>query len=65
MINVEGDDKRRARINMISHLLSSIPYQEVRRIPLKIPARPPETGYRRPPRLETHVPDAAAKLAGH
>ena len=61
--DVESEDKRRARINMISHLLSSIPYQEVRRTRLKIPTRPPGTGYRRPPRLETHVPDAAAKLA--
>ncbi|HEX4813592.1 MAG TPA: polyphosphate kinase 2 [Nonomuraea sp.] len=60
---VESGDKRRARINMISHLLSSIPYREVQRAPLKIPKRPPSTGYRRPPRLETRVPDVAAELA--
>jgi polyphosphate kinase 2 (PPK2 family) len=29
---VQGDDKRRARINMIAHLLSSIPYCSVRRL---------------------------------
>src|SRR6202012_666004 len=28
---VESDDKRRARINMIAHLLSTIPYHDVRR----------------------------------
>ncbi|MDP4510011.1 polyphosphate kinase 2 [Nonomuraea turcica] len=60
---VESGDKRRARINMISHLLSTIPYREVQRTPLEIPKRPPSTGYRRPPRLETHVPDVAAELA--
>ena len=60
--DVESEDKRRARINMISHLLSTIPYQEVRRARLEIPARPPGTGYRRPPRLETHIPDVAARL---
>lgn len=31
---VESDDKRRGRINMIAHLLSSLPYYDVERIPL-------------------------------
>ncbi|MCT9931843.1 polyphosphate kinase 2 [Planotetraspora sp. A-T 1434] len=61
--DVESEDKRRARINMISHLLSTIPYREVERTPLKIPKRPPSSGYRRPPRrLEIRVPDVAAAL---
>ncbi|MEV6158064.1 polyphosphate kinase 2 [Nonomuraea sp. NPDC052129] len=61
--DVESEDKRRARINMMAHLLSTIPYEEVRRAELKIPHRPPATGYRRPPRRpETFVPDAAADL---
>ena len=55
--DVESEDKRRARINMISHLLSTIPYREVRRPPLEIPARPESSGYRRLPRVETLVPD--------
>ena len=38
---VESDDKRRARINMIAHLLSTIPYHEVRPPTLKLPPRPP------------------------
>src|ERR1700730_11803065 len=46
---VESDDKRRARLNMIAHLLSSIPYHEVQRIPLQLPHRPPSKGYERPP----------------
>ena len=31
---VEADDKRRARINMIAHLLTTVPYHDVQRIPL-------------------------------
>ncbi|MER6952114.1 polyphosphate kinase 2 [Nonomuraea sp. NPDC000554] len=60
--DVESEDKRRARINMISHLLSTIPYQQVRRPRPKIPARPPASGYHRPPRLGTSVPDVTAAL---
>jgi polyphosphate kinase 2 len=60
---VEGDDKRRARINMISHLLASIPYQEVPAEPLALPTRPEPRGYERPPRSQqTHVPDVARSL---
>jgi hypothetical protein len=60
---VESDDKRSARINMIAHLLSTVPYHEVQRPPLDLPPRPPSTGYERPPRdLQTYVPDHAATL---
>jgi polyphosphate kinase 2 len=60
---VESEDKRRARINMIAHLLGSIPYYEVQRPPLRLPPRPPSTGYVRPPREHrTTVPDHAATL---
>jgi hypothetical protein len=38
---LEADDKRRARLNMIHHLLESIPYQHVPRDVLEIPDRPP------------------------
>ena len=60
---VESDDKRRARINMIAHLLSTIPYRDVRLPKLKLPPRPPSQGYVRTPRdLECYVPDHAAQL---
>ncbi|GAA2399310.1 polyphosphate kinase 2 [Actinomadura vinacea] len=60
---VESEDKRRARINMIAHLLASIPYHKVERAPLKLPSRPPPKGYERPPRdMQTYVPDHAAAL---
>ncbi|WP_184973611.1 polyphosphate kinase 2 [Nonomuraea endophytica] len=61
--DVESQDKRRARINMIAHLLSTIPYEKVRRAKLKIPQRPAPTGYQRPPRRsETTVPDVSTIL---
>lgn len=60
---VESDDKRSARINMIAHLLASVPYREVEPEPLRLPARPPATGYQRPPRgRQRYVPDHAAAL---
>jgi polyphosphate kinase 2 len=60
---VEGDDKRRARINMIAHLLSTVSYVEVPRPPLALPDRPPSKGYERTPReMQTYVPDHAATL---
>ncbi len=60
---VEAEDKRRARINMIAHLLSVIPYSEVERETITLPERPPTTGYRRSPReLQTYVPDYASTL---
>mgnify|MGYP001190413420 CR=1 FL=1 len=60
---VESEDKKRARINMISHLLSSIPYQPVERPTLKLPKRPPSTGYQRTDRaLQFEVPDVTIGL---
>ena len=61
--DVDSDDKRRARINMIAHLLSTVPYYEVQRPPLQLPPRPKSGGYRRPPMdPTTFVPDHAATL---
>ena len=60
---VESDDKRRARINMIAHLLSTIPYHDVKLPPLHLPARPPSQGDVRPARdMQAYVPDHAAQL---
>ena len=60
---VESDVKRRARINMIAHLLSTIPYHDVPEPKLKLPRRPASTGYVRTPlEMQTFVPDHAAAL---
>jgi polyphosphate kinase 2 len=45
---VNGDDKRRARLNCISHLLSLIPYKEIKREPVKLPRRQKPHGYVEP-----------------
>ena len=60
---VEAEDKKRARLNMIAHLLSSIPYHHIAREELTLPKRPPSTGYERTARsLQFEVPDHAASL---
>jgi polyphosphate kinase 2 len=60
---VDSDDKRRARLNMIAHLLSSIDYKDVAHPSLKLPKRPAPRGYERPPReTQTYVTDHAATL---
>jgi hypothetical protein len=42
---VRSDDKRRARLNCISHLLKSIPYEKVEREKAKLPERSTERAY--------------------
>ena len=60
---VESEDKRRARINMIAHLLSSVPYHDVQPPKLKLPPRPAASGYVRVPRdMQAYVPDHAGEL---
>ena len=55
---VEADDKRRARLNCISHLLSQIPYEDLTPQPVELPARRDDIAYVRPPIGEqTFVPD--------
>jgi polyphosphate kinase 2 (PPK2 family) len=55
---VQGDDKKRARLNVISHLLSLIPYEDLTPPPMTLPPREPDRGYVRPPMDEqTFVPE--------
>jgi polyphosphate kinase 2 len=54
---VNADDKRRARLNCIAHLLSLIPYEDLTPPPIKLPARQTDAGYVRPPITDqTFVP---------
>lgn len=46
---VNADDKKRARLNCISHLLSLIPYQELPYEPIALPKRQGTIDYQRPP----------------
>jgi len=55
---VNSDNKKRARLNVINHLLSLIPYEDLTPDALELPPRQAETGYIRPPLAEqTFVPD--------
>ena len=55
---VNADDKKRARLNVISHLLSLIPYEDLTPEPIVLPPREPDSGYVRPPIDEqTFIPD--------
>ncbi len=55
---VEADDKKRARLNCISHLLSLVHYQDLTPKPIELAPRQIEGGYIRPPISEqTFVPE--------
>jgi polyphosphate kinase 2 len=45
---VRSDDKKRARLNLITHLLGKIPYKEPPREKVKLPKRQKPHGYRDP-----------------
>ena len=60
---VDADNKKKARLNCIAHLLSKIPYQAKPLPEIEIPDRQRDEGYVRPPRdLYTYVPDHADEL---
>jgi polyphosphate kinase 2 len=55
---VVADDKRRARLNCIAHLLERIPYRDLTPEPIKLPPRRDDLGYVRPPMSDqTFVPN--------
>jgi polyphosphate kinase len=55
---VDADNKKRARLNCISHLLSQISYQDVKPVKLKLPPRQADNGYVRPEKSTQHwVPE--------
>jgi len=45
---VKSDDKKRARLNIITHLLSKIPYKKLKGDKVKLPKRQKPHGYREP-----------------
>jgi polyphosphate kinase 2 len=53
----DSNDKRRARLNIISHLLDQIPYQPLPPEKVKLPAREARGDYREPDRPLHRVPD--------
>ena len=45
---VESDNKKRARLNCIAHLLAQVPYEQMSPSDIKVPPRQKDTGYKRP-----------------
>ena len=55
---VDGDDKKRARLNVITHLLNMIDYEDLTPQPMVLPPRQEEGGYVRPPLSDqTFIPE--------
>jgi polyphosphate kinase 2 len=55
---VNSDDKKRARLNVINHLLSEIPYEDLTPEKIELPPRQDDAGYIRPPLTDqTFVPE--------
>jgi polyphosphate kinase 2 len=55
---VHADDKKRARLNTIEHLLSLIPYEDLTPKPIKLPPLKHDVAYVRPPLTDqTFVPE--------
>jgi polyphosphate kinase 2 len=52
---VEADDKRRARLTCIRHVVESIPHEDVLPPPLALAERPPQADYERPERGENTI----------
>ena len=54
---IQTDDKRRARLNCIAHLLSLIPYRELPTEPVNLGKRQLSNGYKEPERAYHRVPE--------
>ena len=52
----DADDKKRARLNIISHLLSQVPYKPLARRDVTLPRRQPSRGYVEPDLPLRHIP---------
>ncbi len=52
----DADDKKRARLNIISHLLSQVPYKPIAPRDIKLPRRQPPGGYVEPDLPLRHIP---------
>ena len=60
---IDSDDKRAARLNVISHLISQVTWERTEPEPVTIPKRPKAESYVRPPvDSQRFVPDIASKV---
>ncbi|MET0415880.1 MAG: polyphosphate kinase 2 [Actinoplanes sp.] len=51
------DDKKRGRLNVLSHLLSSVPYAPLPPRDVKLPKRQKSGGYEAEPQIVRHIPE--------
>lgn len=59
---VDAEVKKRARLNVIHHLLSAVPYEDTTPPPVTLPPRPEPEAYERPPMDSQHfVPDVVPR----
>jgi hypothetical protein len=56
---VPSNDKKRARLNVISHILKKIPHHKLEREKIKLPKRQKAQGYRDPDYPYKYVDDVA------
>jgi polyphosphate kinase len=56
---VKSDDKRRARLSVIHHLLSRIPYEEIPRAKVELPKRKKDEDYVEPDYQFKFIPEVA------
>jgi hypothetical protein len=54
---VRSDDKKRARLNTIAHLLQQVPYKDAPREKVKLPKRQKAGGYQEPNYAYKYVPE--------
>ena len=54
---VKANNKRQARLNLINHFLSQVPYEEVPREPIKFPKRQAKGNYKEPDYPYRYVPE--------
>ena len=54
---VKANNKRQARLNLISHFLSQVPYEEVPREPIKFPKRQAKGNYKEPDYPYRYIPE--------
>ena len=52
----DSNDKKRARLNIINHLLEQLPYDSPRRKRVRLPAREEQSGYREPDHSNQYIP---------
>ncbi|GAB4442985.1 MAG: polyphosphate kinase 2 [Anaerolineae bacterium] len=62
---VDADVKKHARLNLIHHLLSMVPYEDLTPEPIELPPRQQDIGYVRPPITDqTFIPEVYGPYTG-